>query len=92
MKDKLIKLFWPLLANFEKGEGEYVYKPLNRKILIALGVLFLALTSGIAWVVVSTQNWGALLPVIIFGVVGFVCIVVGSLGSDKAVAKIWGTK
>jgi len=92
MKDLLIKICWPILSNFENGQGEYVYKPLNRKILIVLGCLFLALTAGIAYVVVSTQNWAGFLPVIIFGAVGLVCVVVGALGSERAVAKIWGSK
>jgi len=92
MKNLLTKLCWPILASFEKSEGEYVYKPLNRKILIVLGVLFLALTIGIAFVVINTQNWAGFLPVIIFGAVGVVCIVVGTLGTERAVAKIWGSK
>ena len=92
MKATLTKLCWPILARFEKGDGEYAYKPLNRKILIVLGVLFTALASGIAWVVINTQTWGAFLPILIFGAVGLVCIIVGSLGSDRAVARIWGSK
>jgi len=33
-----------------------------------------------------------LLPIVLFFVISLVCFVVGLLGSDSAVARIWGTR
>ena len=35
---------------------------------------------------------GYLLPVLLFGGAGSIGLVVGCLGTDRAVAKIWGSK
>lgn len=92
MKDLLRTLFSPILKVFEKGEGPYVYKPLNRTILLVMGVLFSALALAVLYVTRFAEGWGFLLPVIVFGVVGLVSLVIGGLGSERAVAKIWGNK
>jgi len=88
----LRKIFWPILSIFEKGSEEFAHKPMNRKILITLGLLFFLLAAVIAWVVVRNEQWGGVLPVIVFAGVGIVSLVVGTLGSDRAVAKIWGSQ
>lgn len=36
--------------------------------------------------------YGGLIPVAVFLAVGLVCEVVGALGSDKAVARMWKSK
>ncbi|WP_414700635.1 hypothetical protein [Paraglaciecola sp. 2405UD69-4] len=40
----------------------------------------------------SEISIGALVPIIVFFTVGFVAVIVGSLGTNRAVAKVWGTK
>ena len=91
MKEQLRRLFSPVLSIFEKGTEPYNYKPLNRKILIIMGLLFSGLAAGVFY---STpgDDIGYLLPVIVFSTVGVVCIIVGLLGNDRAVAKIWGNR
>ena len=41
---------------------------------------------------VYTGKIGALIPVLVFLGVGGVCVVVGTLGSDVAVSKMWGNR
>jgi hypothetical protein len=41
---------------------------------------------------ISSSEMGGLIPFLVFFMVGFVCEVVGLLGSNRAVAKIWGSK
>lgn len=92
MKEFFRNIFYPILRLFEMGEGEYNYKASQRKILIVVGVLFLIL-SGISAVSVSVSNeMGGLIPFVVFFIVGFVCEIVGLLGNDRAVSKIWGNR
>lgn len=90
MKDLLRKIFSPILKSFESGDGEYGYKKSHRKILVVMGSLFMVLSvaSGISAVTASEVT--GLIPVLVFFIVGLVCVVIGSLGTDRAVAKIWG--
>ena len=92
MKPLLRKLFWPILSHFEKGEEAPHYKASQRLILNVVGGLFLllSLASGIASIYAS--QFGALIPVVVFFVVSLVLLVVGSLGTDAAVARIWGNR
>lgn len=48
MKAVLTRLFWPILSFFERGENPENYRPSHRKILLAVGFLFLVL-SGISF-------------------------------------------
>lgn len=89
MKSLLRKLFAPILNVFEKGDGPYAYKSLNRKILIVIGIMFLGLASAVAYLAVGQGEPGFVLPVLVFAAVSLVTLVVGLLGSDRAVAKIW---
>lgn len=92
MKDILFKIFSPILQSFEKGEGSYTYRPSHRTILIVVGLLFLVLALVSVFFSIAGGQLGAILPILVFSTVGLVCVVVGSLGSDRAVAKIWGSK
>lgn len=92
MKDQLRKLAAPLLGLFERGSEPYHYKPLNRKILIATSTLFLGLAAVVLWVALNQGETNYVFPAIIFGIAGLIGMLVGLLGNDRAVAKIWGNK
>ena len=90
-KDAFRKLFWPILTFFEKGGSAEGYRPSHRKILFAVGFLFFVLSMASLFFILHTGTFGALFPVIVFFVISVVCAVVAVLGSDSAVARIWGT-
>ena len=92
MKEFLRKVFSPILNPFESGDDNYAYRPSHRKILIVVGALFLVLSTGAAAGTVVAELYGGLIPVAVFLAVGLVCEVVGLLGSDKAVARMWKSK
>lgn len=92
MKKILRKLFSPILSIFESGDEEYTAKPLNRKILIIIGVLFSFLATVVIYLSHDKGEIGYLVPVIVFSGVAFVALIVGFLGNDRAVAKIWGNR
>ncbi len=92
MKKSLRKLFSPILNIFESGDEPYAVKPLNRKILIVIGVLFLGLVSVVIYLSYDKGEPGYLIPVVVFSAVSLVSLAVGLLGNDRAVAKIWGNR
>lgn len=92
MKQALRALFAPLLTRLESGDKPYNHKPINRKLLIVLGILFSGLSAGVVVVGMNAGNAGFVLPALVFGTVGVVALVVGGLGNDRAVARIWGNK
>ena len=92
MKSALRKLFSPLLNRFEAGEGTYRYKKSHRVVLICVGVLFLFLSMVTLGAAVVTEQLAAIIPFLVFLMLGSVCLVIGWLASDRAVAKIWGNK
>ena len=92
MKEFLRKVFSPILNPFESGDDNYAYRPSHRKTLIVVGALFLVLSTGAAAATVVAELYGGLIPVAVFLAVGLVCEVVGLLGSDKAVARMWKSK
>lgn len=91
MKPYLRALFAPILNLFESGSEAYDYKPSHRIVLIVMGGLFTAL-GGIVLFYAQGQDIGYFLPVIIFGGVGIVSLIIGFLGNERAVAKIWGSR
>lgn len=95
MKSFFTKLFSPILNLFETANTSGIpanYKPSHRLILIVVGTLFTLLSLGLCVIAINSGIMGGLFPAIIFFAVGLVAVVVGSLGSDHAVAKIWGNK
>lgn len=92
MKDVLRRLFWPILVFFEKGGNAEGYRPSHRKILLVVGFLFLVLSGVSLFFSVFAQTFSAILPIVLFFVISLVCFVVGLLGSDSAVARIWGSR
>lgn len=92
MKDVLRKAFAPILNVFESTDEELVCKPSHRTILIAVSSLFSLLATLVCVFSWGAEDKGFLIPVVVFGLVGFVGFVVGTLGTDQAVAKIWGSR
>ena len=92
MKNMLRRIFSPILKLFESGDEPYISKPLNRKILIVIGVLFSGLVSVVIYLSYDKGELGYLVPVVVFSGVALVALVIGFLGNDRAVAKIWGNR
>lgn len=92
MKSILRKLLSPLLNYFEAGEGPFVYKKSHRVILNVVGGLFIILSSSIIASGIAFSQLGAVFPGLIFMSISITCLAVGSLGSDRAVSRIWGSK
>jgi len=92
MKNFLRTLFSPILTFFEKGDESFTHKPLNRKILIFMSIIFLFLACLVGYLSQSSDDLFYLLPVVVFAALAIVGLVVGLLGNDRAVAKIWGTR
>ena len=92
MKSALRRVFAPILNIFEAGDEEYAYSPSHRKILLVVGSLFLFLCAGISGVGLHFGQGGAVIPAVVFLGLGSTSIIVGTLGTDRAVAKIWGNK
>ena len=92
MKVPLRRLFSPLLNYFEAGEGEYNYRKSHRTALIVAGGLFLILSMVSLWAALNAEQVGAFIPFLVFILASLVCLSVGSLGNERAVATIWGNK
>jgi hypothetical protein len=92
MKSALRKLFSPILNYFESGEGEFVYRKSHRTILIVVGFLFLMLSTISIVAALAAAQFAAFIPITVFFLGGLVCLVIGSLGNDRAVATIWGSR
>jgi len=93
MKPLLKKIFKPILAPLEADQVDEEapnYKKSHRVVLIIVGslFLFLAITSSIFTYISS--ELGGLIPVLVFLAIGLVAVVVGALGSNHAVSKLWG--
>lgn len=91
MKEALTKLFTPILNKIEgDSDGQdFSYSPSHRKILMIMGFLFLGIASVALYFSIQINELAGLLPVGLFGVIGLLCLIVASLGTDKAVAKLW---
>jgi len=92
MKSWLTHLFSPLLKLFEDGRPAPGYRPLHRRITWVVGALFLVIALASLYMALSVDQWAAFVPVVVFFGASLVSLVVGLLGSDRAVAKLWGVK
>mgnify|MGYP005854716219 CR=1 FL=1 len=89
MKKTLLKIFSPILNSLENSEGHYEYSPSHRIVLKVMGLLFILLGGvGLYFSILANQLAG-LFPVMLFTIIGLICLAVAYLGSDKAVAKLW---
>lgn len=86
------RIFWFVLRHFEDGDEPFTHKPRNRKILLAVGVLFGVLCAASAYMAADRGGIGYALPILVFFAASAVCLIVALLGSDRAVAKIWGNR
>jgi hypothetical protein len=91
VKKILRKLFSPVLNIFESGDDPFTYKPSHRTVLIIMGGLFSGLAT-LVFFLAQGKDPGYLFPVVIFGGAGLLSLLVGILGTDRAVAKIWGSR
>ncbi|GAA0426802.1 hypothetical protein GCM10009133_39220 [Cocleimonas flava] len=92
MKSSFRALLSPILKLFESGEGPYNYKKSHRTILNVVGCLFILLSLVTVAGGLASSLMGAIIPFLVFFLGGLLCLVIGTLGTDRAVAKIWGTK
>jgi hypothetical protein len=93
MKNTLTKLCSPILNIFETDVEPANYRNSHRTALKILGALFIFLSSvSGAAAFFSNTGLGALIPISVFFSVGLVALIIGALGSNGAVSKIWGTK
>lgn len=92
MKNILRKAFALVLKPFESGQNEFTYRASHRTILIAVGALFGVIAAITLVGALGAGQWGAYIPVVVFAGVSFVCLVVGFLGNERAIATIWGSK
>ena len=94
MKSLIRKIFSPLLTRLEAGDEPYKANRSHRAILLVVSALFSTLATAVFFMANSAEgnDLDYLFPVLVFGTVGLVGLVVGTVGSDRAVAKIWGNK
>ncbi|PKM29053.1 MAG: hypothetical protein CVV07_12195 [Gammaproteobacteria bacterium HGW-Gammaproteobacteria-11] len=85
-------LFAPLLTPLERGDQPYHYPPKARLILWVVGILFLGLSIGLAVFLPAGTDVAFLVPVSIFGLVGLFAVIIAWLGSERAIAKVWGNR
>lgn len=92
MKSTLQKIFSPVLAIFEKNNDEFVYRALNRKIVLFISVVFFLLAFALPMFMPKLIEMGYWFVMLVFGALSFTGLIVGLLGSDKAVAKLLGSR
>ena len=62
IKQSLRTVFGPILRPLEQGDEPFAHKPLNRKILIAVGVLFMVLCGVAAFFALNQSAAGYIAP------------------------------
>ena len=92
MKNTLKTIFSPILNIFENNNDEFIYRSLNRKIVLFISSVFFLLAFAIPAYMPQLVEMGYWFVMIVFGGLSFVGLIVGILGSDKAVAKLLGSR
>lgn len=92
MKNALKKIFSPILNIFENNNDEFIYRSLNRKIVLFISSVFFMLAFFLPIYMPQLIKMGFWFVMIVFGGLSSVGLVVGLLGTDKAVAKLLGSK
>lgn len=92
MKNRLKSLFSPLLNIFENNNDEFIVRSLNRKIVLFISSVFFLLAFGLPAYMPQLIQMGYWFVMLIFGALSSVGLIVGLLGSDKAIAKLLGSR
>lgn len=92
MKNTLKSLFSPILNIFENNNDEFIYRSLNRKIVLFISIVFSFLAFALPAYMPPLIEMGYWFVMLVFGTLSFVGLIVGILGSDKAVAKLLGSR
>lgn len=89
MRAVIRSIFSPILKPLESGNEPYIYKRSHRIILVTVSGLF-AILASLSFFLAPSIDY--LFPVVVFGAVSLCGFVVGAVGEDIAVARIWGSK
>jgi len=92
MKQLLKNIFSQVLNIFEKNNDEFIYRKQNRKIVIFISSVFFLLACGLPSYMPQLIEMGFWFVMIVFGSLSSVGLIVGIFGSDKAVAKLLGSR
>jgi len=85
-------IFSPILNIFENNNDEFVYRSLNRKIVLFISIVFSLLAFVLPYYMPQLVAMGYWFVMLVFGALSSVGLIVGILGSDKAVAKLLGSR
>ena len=92
MKNFLKYIFSPILNIFEKNNNEFVCRSLNRNIALFISAVFFLLAFALPYYMPQLIQMGYWFVMIVFGSLSSVGLIVGISGSDKAVAKLLGSR
>lgn len=92
MKNLLKNVLSPILNIFENNNDEFVYRSLNRKIVLFISSVFFLLAFALPVFLPQLIKMGFWFVMLVFGSLSLVGLIVGLLGSDKAVAKLLGSR
>jgi len=92
MKNTLKSIFSPILNIFENNNDEFIYRSLNRKIVLFISSVFFLLAFALPAYMPQLIEMGYWFVMLVFGALSIVGLIVGLLGSDKAVAKLLGSR
>ena len=92
MKTLIKNIFSPILNIFENNNDEFIYRSLNRKIVLFISSVFFLLAFALPIYMPQLVEMGFWFVMIVFGGLSSVGLIVGLLGSDKAVAKLLGSR
>lgn len=92
MKNILKIIFSPILNIFENNDDEFICRSLNRKIVLFISVVFFLLAFALPYYMPQLIQMGYWFVMIVFGSLSSVGLIVGTLGSEKAVAKLLGSR
>lgn len=92
MKERLRSVFQPVLKYFENDSDEFQLTPTNRKVALFISGTFVILAILIPVIGSSQPLSSFIFPVLVFGILGIIGLIVSLLGSDHAVAKLVGNR
>lgn len=92
MKNLLKNVLSPILNIFENNNDEFVYRSLNRKIVLFISSVFFLLAFALPVFLPQLIKMGFWFVMLVFGSLSLVGLIVSLLGSDKAVAKLLGSR